>query len=309
MRLPYTHRPAAYARSVIPCLRSWRSALIGKNRYNDTDRMHWNPLIHFKTMDNAALRKSGWIASVVLVSFSICAACNDGSDRLPIETIEPGVLRIAVTSTTATDPLDPKQWMCRYAERLGRDLDLRVEWQVVPFDKSWELAGDDIVDIVATNVASFPDRVSPGGTFSVPFLYEQRALRIRTADSSLYSTIVDFIGKKVGAVTGMAAERDLLHRAPPGVQIVTTMTFSELYEQFDLGQLDAVAEAEYFALDGRVIPSHGPDVVLIDHHDLNPGQREESVFVVREKSTNLLEAVNAFVAKTPFPLGHMPMQR
>jgi ABC-type amino acid transport substrate-binding protein len=86
------------------------------------------------------------------------------------------------------------------------------------------------------------------------------------------------------------------------VQIVSTATFPALYEQFGLGQLDAVAQAEYFTLDGRVIPSYGPDLVLIDHHDLNPGQREESVFVVRDKSTHLLEAVNAFVARTPFPL-------
>jgi len=202
----------------------------------------------------------------------------------------------------AADPLDPGQWMYRYAERLGRELGLRIEWVVVPFDRSWELAGKDVVDVVATNVASFPDRISPGGTFSAPFLYEQRALRIRAADGSRYRTIADFVGKKVGAVTGMAAERDLVRRAPPGVQIVSTMTFPELYELFDSGQLDAVAEADYFTLDGRVIPSHGPDIALIDHHDLDPGQREESVFVVRDKSANLLEAVNAFVAQTPFPL-------
>ena len=34
--------------------------------------------------------------------------------------------------------------MYRYAERLGRDLGLRVEYHVVPFDKSWELAGKDV---------------------------------------------------------------------------------------------------------------------------------------------------------------------
>jgi len=242
------------------------------------------------------------IACFGLVSLAILAACNAGSERAPIRTLEPGVVKIAVTGTTATDPLDPGGWMYHYAERLGRDLDLRIEWEVVPFDKSWELAGKDVVDVVATNLASFPDRVSPGGTFSAPFLYEQRALRIRAADRSQYRTIADFVGKEVGAVTGMAAERDLLRRAPAGVQIVVTMTFPELYEQFDLGQLAAVAEAEYFTLDGRVIPSYGPDIVLIDHHDLNPGQREESVFVVRDGSTNLLAAVNAFVARTPFPL-------
>jgi len=237
-----------------------------------------------------------------MVLLAACAGCAAGSEKQTIQTIETGVVRIAVTGTTTTDPLDPEAWMYRYAERLGHDLGLRVEWHVVPFDKSWELAGKDVVDVVATNLASFADRISPGGTFSAPFLYEQRALRIRAADRSRFRTIADFAGRKVGAVKGMAAERDLLRRAPPGVQIVSTTTFPELYEQFGLGQLDAVAQAEYFALDGRVVPSYGPDIALIDHHDLNPGQREESVFVVRDKSTHLLEAVNAFVARTPFPL-------
>jgi ABC-type amino acid transport substrate-binding protein len=91
-------------------------------------------------------------------------------------------------------------------------------------------------------------------------------------------------------------------RAPAGVEIVTTATFPELYARFAAGDLDAVAEAEYYALDGTVIPSHGPEIVLIDHHDLTPGQREESVFVVRDTSTHLLATVNAFIAATKFPL-------
>jgi ABC-type amino acid transport substrate-binding protein len=236
------------------------------------------------------------------VLLAVLVGCGARSDRPAAQTLEIGVVRIAVTSTTVTDPLDPEEWMYRYASRLGSDLGLRVEWHVVPFDKSWTLAGKDVVDIVATNLASFPDRVSHGSTFSAPFLYEQRALRIRAADKARYRTIADFAGKKVGAVTGMAAQRDLLRRAPSGVQIVSTATFPELYGQFAQGQLDGIAQAEYFTLDGRVIPSYAPDIALIDHHDLNPGQREESVFVVRDKSVHLLEAVNAFVARTPFPL-------
>ncbi len=243
------------------------------------------------------------IARVVFVVLLIVlAGCRAAPERPAVQTLEAGVVKIAVTGTTVTDPLNPEEWMYRYAERLAGDLGLRVEYHVVPFNKSWELAGKDVVDVVATNLASFPDRVSPGGTFSAPFLYEQRALRIRAADRPQYRTLADFAGKKVGAVKGMAAERDLLRRAPTGVKIVSTATFPELYEQFALGQLDAIAQAEYFALDGRVIPSYGPDIALIDHHELNPGQREESVFVVRDKSTHLLEAVNAFVARTPFPL-------
>jgi ABC-type amino acid transport substrate-binding protein len=246
------------------------------------------------------------IACVVpVVLLAVIGGCDARPDRPAIGTLEAGVVKIAVTSTTVTDALDPEEWMYRYAKQLGHDLGLRVDWHVVPFDKSWELAGQDVVDVVATNLASFPDRVSPGGTFSAPFLYEQRALRIRAADRSQYRTIADFAGKKVGAVKGMAAQRDLLRRAPSGVQIVSATTFPELYKQFESGQLDAIAQAEYFTLDGRIIPSYGPDIALIDHHDLNPGQREESVFVVRDRSSHLLEAVNAFVARTPFPL-HLP---
>lgn len=215
-------------------------------------------------------------------------------------------MTIAITGT-ATDVLDPEAWMYRYAERLAADLGLRADWVVVPFDKSWTLAGRDLADVVATNLASFPDRVSDGGTFSTPFLYERRALRIRSADRVRFTTIADFAGKKVGAVTGMAAHRDLLKRAPADVQVIAAGSFPELYAQFDRGELDAVAQAEYFTLDGRVIPSYGPELTLIDHHDLTPGQREESVFVVRDASRGLLAAVNAFVARTPFPL-HLPRQ-
>lgn len=220
----------------------------------------------------------------------------------PIRTITPGALKVAVTTDAPTNPFDSQLWIRRYVERFAAQHGLRIEWRVVPFNRSWELAGQDAVDLVATNVASFPDRVSAGGTFSAAFLYERRALRITPEHKGHYETIGDFVGLKVGAVQGMAAERDLRRRAPAGVEIVTTATFPELYARFAAGDLDAVAEAEYYALDGTVIPSHGPEIVLIDHHDLTPGQREESVFVVRDKSTHLLAAVNAFIAATKFPL-------
>lgn len=219
-----------------------------------------------------------------------------------IHTLEPGVLTVAVTSGSPTNPYDSQLWIRRYVERFAREQRLKVSWVVVPFNESWLLASSDRVDLVATNVASFPDRAHSGATFSAPFLYEQRALRIHPEDEGRYEHIDDLIGKTVGVVSGMAAERDVRRRAPEGVLVRTAESFAELYEEFDAGRLDAIAEAEYFSLDGRVIPSHGDDVVLIDHHDLLPGQREESVFVVRDRSTNLLEAINEFVARTPFPL-------
>lgn len=226
---------------------------------------------------------------------------SSAPNRPSIQTLERGVLTVAVTSGAPTNLYDSQLWIRRYVELFAEEHQLRLSWMVVPFNGSWLLASDDTVDLVATNVASFPDRKHPGGTFSAPFLYEQRALRIRPEDQDRYAHIDDFVGKTIGVVRGMAAERDVRRRAPEGVIIRATDTFAELYADFDAGQLDAIAEAEYFSLDGRIIPSHGDDVILIDHHDLTPGQREESVFVVRDESTNLLEAVNAFIARTPFP--------
>lgn len=227
---------------------------------------------------------------------------SSNADDQAIETLEPGVLTVAVTRLASVNPYQSQTWIRLYVEKFAAEHDLDISWVVVPFNESWLLAGGDEVDLIATNVASFPDRVSAGGTFSAPFLYERRALRIHPADEGRYAHIDDFVGKTVGVVTGMAAERDVDRRAPEGVIVRRTGTFAELYAEFDAGKLDAIAEAEYYTLNDQVIPSHGGDVILIDHHDLTPGQREESVFVVRDKSRNLLAAVNAFIARTRFPL-------
>lgn len=252
-------------------------------------------------------RRSGLLsivaaAAVLAVTAQAGHAAQDRQIAGPIRTIEPGVLTVAVTSAEPAGPYDSQLWIRRYVERFAAEHRLTIRWVVVAFDESWLRAGRDEVDLVATNVASFPDRVSPGATFSAPFLYERRALRIRPQDQGRYSHINDFVGRTVGVVRGMAAERDVRRRAAEGVTIAATESFAQLYEQFAAGRLDAIAEAEYYSLDGRVIPSHGDDVVLVDLHDLIPGQREESVFVVSDHSANLLTAVNAFIARTRFPL-------
>ena len=60
------------------------------------------------------------VATVVLVTALV--GCRSGPARPALQPLEPGVVKIAVTSTTVTNLLDPEQWMHRYAERLGQDL-------------------------------------------------------------------------------------------------------------------------------------------------------------------------------------------
>ena len=240
------------------------------------------------------------LTTITLLCFVAAASgCAVGQQ---IQTIRSGVLTVAVTAGAPTNQYDSQLWIRQYVEQFAAEQELEISWVVVPFNESWLLASTDEVDLVATNVANFPDRAHSGATFSSPFLYERRALRINPEDQESYAHIDDFIGKTVGVVSGMASERDVNRRAPDGVIVRTTNTFAELYAEFDLGQLDAIAEAEYYALDDQIIPSHGAEIILIDHHDLTPGQREESVFVVSNNSQNLLSAVNAFIAETKFPL-------
>ena len=67
----------------------------------------------------------------------------------------------------------------------------------MPFDDSWLLPSSDKVDLVATNVASFPDRANPRASFSDPFMCERRALRIKASDHGAPKPLNDFIGKKL----------------------------------------------------------------------------------------------------------------
>lgn len=241
-----------------------------------------------------------FLRTIALLCFSF-AVIGCGVDQ-EIQTLRPGVLTVAVTSENPTNQYDSQLWIRKYVEQFAAEHELEIFWVVVPFNESWLLASRDEVDLVATNVANFPDRAHSGATFSAPFLYERRALRINPKDQERYEHISDFIGKTVGVVSGMAAERDVNRRAPDGVIVRTTDTFAQLYAEFDVGQLDAIAEAEYYALDGEIIPSHDGEVILIDHHDLTAGQREESVFVVSNNSNNLLWALNVFITQTKFPL-------
>ena len=95
-----------------------------------------------------------------------------------IQTLKPGVLTVAVTSGAPTNQYDPQLWIRQYVEQFAAEHKLTISWVVIPFNESWLLASRDEVDLVATNVANFPDRAYSGATFSAPFLYERRALRI-----------------------------------------------------------------------------------------------------------------------------------
>ena len=100
------------------------------------------------------------------LTLALAAALAGCAGSQAIETLNPGVLKVAVTTGAPTSEYDPQLWIRRYVQRFADEHDLTIEWLVVPFNESWLRAGGDEVDLVATNVANFADRVSDGGTFS-----------------------------------------------------------------------------------------------------------------------------------------------
>ena len=79
-----------------------------------------------------------------------------------LELLRPGTLKVAVTRSDTTDPYQSQTWIKEYVELFAAQLELEIDWVVVPFNESWLLASNDEVDFVATNVANFPDRASEG---------------------------------------------------------------------------------------------------------------------------------------------------
>ena len=165
------------------------------------------------------------LITITFLCFSV-AVIGCAVDK-QIQTLRTGVLTVAVTLGAPTNQYDSQLWIRQYVEQFATAYELTIFWVVVPFNESWLLASRGEVDLVATNVANFPDRAHSGATFSAPFLYERRALRINPEDREFYEHISDFIGKTVGVVSGMAAERDINRRASSSKQQTRLLSFTQ----------------------------------------------------------------------------------
>jgi len=219
-----------------------------------------------------------------------------------ISTLEEGVLKVGVTGICTDDSPHHNCWVYKILSKFAEENDLALEMQVVTFEKSWELAAQDLLDIVATGITPLPHREVDGASNSDYYSIVKRGLRIHREDANRFSTIHDFIGYRVGAVNGMTSHIDVLRRAPEGVEIVAPDTWEELYSLFDAGFIQGVAEGFYvFPGDDEDINDYHELTQMIDAHDLVPGELEGNTFVIRDNSTGLLEAVNTYIEQSGLP--------
>jgi ABC-type amino acid transport substrate-binding protein len=218
-----------------------------------------------------------------------------------LETLKPEVIKVAVTGIPKANEENASSWTLDFFKAIENQYNVKVEYEVVPFDNSWELASSDHVDVVATGVTSLEERLVEGSTFSLPYLQVKRALRIHAKDQGIFHTISDFVGYRVGAVEGMTALTDLYNRAPEGVEVVVFETWDVMYRSFYANDIDAVAEGYYVSVDKEVNHKE-TDFPMIDDHDLVEGSPEYLVFVVRNASEGVLEVINKLLQEKGFPL-------
>lgn len=238
---------------------------------------------------------------ILTFAFFVIIVINHMTFVEAFNTINPGIVRVAVTAIPEEGKENAASWTLDFFKEFEKAQNIKVEFVVSSFNHSWLLPNKDQVDIVATGVTALSERQNEGATFSRPYLQVKRGLRIHGGDSHLFTTINDFVGYRIGAVKGMTAAMDLYNRAPSGVEVIEFDSWESMYASFYAHEIHAVAEGYYVSVD-RQINHNDPDFPMIDDHDLIEGEPEYLVFVVRNKSEEVLEAINNLLSNIGFPV-------
>lgn len=232
-----------------------------------------------------------WITLITSLAFAAHAKNMD------VKTTLRGVLTVAVTDLP-DQQIPTMTWTNEFFQAFAMENGLVVHYVTVPFNKAWELAAKGQVDVVATGMSALPERKMPGAKWSKPYLEEKRALRIHAKDANRFKTIKDFVGHRIGVLSGTTSEIDLRNRAPSDVSIILVKHRTELYELFNQGKVDAIAEGIYVTAK----QTEPADTIVIDVHDFVSGKKEELVFVVYDGDHDLLDEINDFLTAKGFPI-------
>ena len=216
------------------------------------------------------------------------------------QTIEDGVLKVAVTGVGKYGP-GHNYWIPKMLEEFAKEHGLKIEFVVVDFDNSWDLAALDKVDVVATGVSTLiSEREVEGTTFSKQYLNVLRGIKIHSEDAEKFKSLEDFEGYKIGAGKGMTSEMDIRRRASSNIEIVTPDSWEELYEMFEKGEIQGISEG-YYVFPGRESDINNEEEAtrMVDSHDFYDGQEEGLSLVVRNKSSNLIDYINEYIDSHP----------
>jgi polar amino acid transport system substrate-binding protein len=181
---------------------------------------------------------------VVLAGLLFAAGCgsNDSGGSkagsgAKLDTIQPGVLRVAIESYMPYTALRGQQLVGLDSDIINaaaKNLGLKVQTQLTDFNGMLGSVQSHRVDITVGGVAWSADRQKQG-LFTDPPYYSPPAMGVHSGQK--YATVDDLQNKRLGTVTGYVWVKSI--RAVPGAKLHAYPTANGVFDDLGSGRLDA----------------------------------------------------------------------
>lgn len=262
-----------------------------------------------------AVRRSLVTAAALLLA----GQSTSTADPTPA-TLEPGILSVCLYPGFA--PVSSKDAAGRfvgtdvdYLEAFASSIGLRLQPVEMPnYIGIWEKPAQDACDIAASGISDTPDRrasAGPGVVWSAHYDSVLRALLVRPADANTVNGVEDLRGRTVIVTQDSTADHDLRNRLARAAITTTTILTTTDEEDAARQVRDAAQTGEPFAYAGGLVSVQylvstlGGLAATWPHPIMQSDGAEVSEpfsFVVRTLDTGLVEALDRFIATTPYPL-------
>ncbi len=238
----------------------------------------------------------------------------------PVETLAPGTLSVCMFATFPpfvgkSDAGVWEGWDVDYLKAFAATQGLRLQpVEVADFDGLWTRPGADACDIAASGIADLATRrkeTGAAGVWSDHYYFVLRAFGVRKADAGKLARTADLAGRTVMVIAGSTADVDARSRiAHDQIANVTVIGTSDDVENARRVR-DATEGDGPFAFGSGLgtveyLSQKMGLVAVWPHCMMTPdGQvrNEPFSFIVRAKSAGLADALNGFVAATPYGAG------
>ena len=243
---------------------------------------------------------------LVLVSIFALAACGQTQPANAMEKIKAdGVLTVALSPDFS--PMEfvdsSKEGQDQYvgfdvllAKYLAEELGVKLEIQAMSFDACQTAVSTGNVPM---SISGFSWTETRAENFELSDYYyageneTEQVLLIRAADADKYTSPEDFAGVDVGAQNA-SLQQQLVSEQLPDANCVTIGEIGVGVLELQSGNIEALAVADG---NGTQIIANNPDLVKCSWEFDVKAEYEANVIMMKKGETELLEAVNAALAK------------
>ena len=252
---------------------------------------------------------TGVIVTAMTLALSACGGSN-GEPASTVSTIEPGVFKVclypgfapfAIKGEGGWSGWDPA-YLSAFAEQQGLTFE---PVEVSTFNDIWMRPGNDECDVAGTGITETAERIQQTGqsiAWTDHYYSVARSLAVRAGTT--IDSVEDLAGKTVVTTKGATADIDLLARIKSaGLTDVTVEYVNDeavgTQQVADAGPDGPIAfAAGVGSIETLAASIPGIEATWIHCMMLPDGTvtSEPFAFTVREQSTGLTEALNAFIA-------------